>query len=229
MSTPRKVFVSISVVALLLGCDFLTDLMGGGAPTESPPPPPSDTPAVVLSPTETFEPPLLSDTPSAIPTPLPSISAPLRPPGWPCYDDDWGFGFTICYPPEAILTESPPGMARIDLPIVEGTNLRGKWVDIVVIRGAPTCPTSTTPGRHSQENVWINGLEFTRARGGDAGVGNVWEWVEYSTAWGDTCVRLTFVLHSGNPMMYDPPIPEFDPEAESAIFDAILATFMWWG
>jgi len=233
MLRPRKLALSIAAAALLLGCNFLTDLIGGAAPTEAPPAPPAlpaDTPVSLPEPTDTTELPFLPvETAVGLPTPFSTSGAPVSTADWPCYRNDWDFGFTVCYPPDATLTDIPPDMARIDLPVAPGTNLGEKWLDLVVLSGAATCPPAAFPAGDPVTTLTINGQEFLRDSGADAGAGSVWEWVGYSTAMGDTCVRLTFTLRSGNPMMYDPPIPEFDPAAETAVFEAILSTFSWWG
>jgi hypothetical protein len=63
--------------------------------------------------------------------------------------------------------------------------------------------------------------------GSDAGAGNYYDFTAYTTTQGDTCVSLSFVLHSTAAQNYTPPLPEFDRNAESAVFEQIVATFQW--
>jgi hypothetical protein len=214
------------LIPLVLAIPVLACVIFEGGPTEPPAPLPSETPAIEPS----LAPPPPTDTLPALP---PTIELPTEgpgPAGWPCYSNEWAFPFTICYPPDATLTEAPPDQVRIDLPVAPGTNLIEKWLEILVSTGAPEC-SGPLGGGEPPEVVSIMGpyneLEFLRESGSEGAAGSRYEWVGYSTAWGDTCVSLTFVLHSG--VMFDPPLPEFDLAAESAIFDMILATFYWWG
>ena len=213
------------LIPLILMLPLLACTIFGGTPSEMPAPAPSETPAIEPSP-----PPPPTDTLPALPPTIELPTAEPEPAGWPCYSNEWAFPFTVCYPPDATLTETPPDQARIGLPVAPGTNLFEKWLDILVTTGAPEC-SGPLGGSAPTEVVPIQGpyneLEFLRESGAEGAAGSVYEWVSYSTAWGDTCVSLMFVLHSG--VMFDPPLPEFDPIAERAIFDVILSTFYWWG
>jgi hypothetical protein len=222
MHTHKPRLVPLVLILPLIACSIFE-----GTPTEAPAPPPTEAPPLEHTP---LPPP--SEAPPVIP---PTIEIPTLEPDtgdWPCYSNEWAFPFTLCYPPDGSLEETPPNEARIDLPVEPGTNLGEKWVEILVTQGQSEC-SGPHGGAGPSETVTIQGpyntLDFLRESGGDAGVGNIWEWVAYSTVWGDTCVSLTFLLHSGNIMNYVPPIPEFDRDAESAVFDEILATFYWWG
>jgi hypothetical protein len=222
MHTHKARLIPILLILPLIACSIFE-----GTPTEEPAPPLSDTPPAEPSP---LPPP--SEAPPAIP---PTIEIPTVGPvtgDWPCYSNESAFAFTICYPPDAGLIPLSPSNARIDLSIAPDTNLAEKWLEIIVSEAADECSGphgSTEP----PETVTIAGpyneMDFLRESGGDAGAGNFYEWVSYSTSWSGTCVSLTFTLHSTNPLFYDPPIAEFDRAAESAIFDEILATFYWWG
>jgi hypothetical protein len=73
----------------------------------------------------------------------------------------------------------------------------------------------------------INGISFLKQTGGDAGAGNLHEWVAYSTLKNNDCISMDFVLHSLNPGNFATPIPVFDKAAESAVFTQVMSTFSW--
>src|SRR5678815_4498755 len=77
------------------------------------------------------------------------------------------------------------------------------------------------------ETVVFNGIPFFKQIGGDANVGNLHEWVGYSTLKNNACISMDFVLHSLGAGAFDPPIPEFDKVAESAVFTQVMSTFVW--
>src|SRR5678815_5575569 len=77
------------------------------------------------------------------------------------------------------------------------------------------------------ETVVFNGIPFFKQIGGDANVGNLHEWVGYSTLKNNACISMDFVLHSLGAGAFDPPVPEFDKAAESAVFTQVMSTFVW--
>jgi hypothetical protein len=81
------------------------------------------------------------------------------------------------------------------------------------------------PGSFQSLPATINGLSFVRESGQDAGAGNFYDWVAYSTLKGTNCISLSFVLHSTNPGNYPTPPPTFDMAAESAVFSTIMSTY----
>jgi hypothetical protein len=217
MSSRTRLLATVGILLVLLACGPLPGPVAPETPAE--PPTSTGVPPSPVPPTEVAP-------PEAVPT---STSSPASvPDGWLCYSNEWADPFTVCYPPDATLTESPPDAARVDLSIVPGTNLSEKWLEVAVFPSMTTCSGPYGPGPGPLEAVTINGLEFTRDTGGDAGAGNYYTWESYSTTRGDTCVALTFVLHSTNPLAWATPIPEFDQAAEAEVFQRILATFFWW-
>jgi len=142
------------------------------------------------------------------------------------------YGFEFKYPKGSSISNQSDIHARFTLPILTtGTNLSEKYVDMSVIENASTCKSPDVGGEVSgSENVTINGVQFLRETGAGVAAGNLYEFVAYSTkSTSNTCVSLTFVLHSFNPDNTTPPTPEFDKAAESAIFDTIINTFDWTG
>jgi len=140
------------------------------------------------------------------------------------------YGFVFKYPKEATISNQSDIHARINLPVVSGTNLSEKYVDMSVLSGASTCKSPDIGGQPSAtENVTINGIQFLKEMGQGVAAGNTYEYLAYSSMSNNNCVSLTFVLHSFNPGNTNPPTPEFDKAAESAIFNTIINTFDWTG
>jgi hypothetical protein len=75
--------------------------------------------------------------------------------------------------------------------------------------------------------VTINGISFAKQTGQGAAAGNRYDWTAYSTVTSpnNACVSLVFILHSANQGNFNPTPPAFDPAAESAVFDTIMATY----
>jgi len=121
--------------------------------------------------------------------------------------------------------------ARVDLPITAGTNLVEKYLEITASEGAPQCTSPEAqgfePAAIPTQQVRLQSLGFIRQEGREGAAGNHYQWVAYSITRGDVCVSMGFVLHSTNPENYATPPPEFDPQKEAEIFDAIVATFRW--
>jgi hypothetical protein len=93
------------------------------------------------------------------------------------------------------------------------------------------CTTPLTkeelPDSLGTEIVRIDDTVWTKQSGAYIGAEDSSDFVAYSTHEGDYCAVLTFVLHSTNAQNYTPPLEEFDFEAESAVFEEIVATFYW--
>lgn len=185
------------------------------------------TPAPAVTPTALKESPtslLPGDTPTASeqPTLAPTASVPAD---WQTYTDQQ-YGFTFRYPKEGQIANQQDHAARISLPFIPGTNLAEKFIDVAVTENANPC-VSQNPGVNQSQPLTVNGIPFLEESGADAGAGQVYEWLAYSTSKNNVCVSLTFVLHSTNPGNYLTPPPLFDKAAESDIFASILATFAW--
>jgi hypothetical protein len=163
-------------------------------------------------------------------TPLPATATQSPASGLDRYFNS-KYGFEFKYPAGAPLSDQSDDHVRIALPIVTaGTNLSEKYLDVTVSQGLAVCRSPDIGGDPSTtETVTINGIQFFKESGAGAGAGNIYEFVAYSTETNNTCVSLTFILHSTNPGNYPTPPPVFDKAAESAIFDQIINTFDWTG
>ena len=121
---------------------------------------------------------------------------------------------------------------RIDLPIVPDTNLSEKYLELYVRETSDACTGVNTggypAGSFETENVMINGKNFIKQSGSDAGVGNYWHWIAYTTGRTGLCVSFEFILHYTNRYNYPTPPPEFDFDLETAVFEQIVETFDWY-
>jgi hypothetical protein len=136
------------------------------------------------------------------------------------------YGFSFKFPPGSSVASQSDNSGRIYLPLVtQGTNLGEKYVDISVVEGATTCKSPNTNAMATSQNVTINGIAFLKETGEDAGAGNLWDWIAYSTTKGTACISLTFILHSLNPGNFTTPPPVFDMNSESAVFSTIMSTY----
>ena len=164
------------------------------------------------------------------PLPCSPTATPNPTSGWESYLSE-NYGFTFKYPNGSPLSEQTDTHVRIALPIVTaGTNLSEKYVDMTVVEGANPCKSPDIGGMPATtETVTINGIQFLKESGGDAGAGNIYDYVAFSAAADGNCVSLSFVLHSLNPGNFPVPPPEFDKAVESAVFDLIIKTFDWTG
>ena len=233
VSAGDNVLTSIDYIpASLTITDDTTTPTSTSVPGESPTPSESPTPGESPMPSE-------SPVPTVSHTPTPPVEPPpvtLSPTPTPPPPDDWltytnlyyGFGFR--YPPGSeLLAGHNDTHARIDLPFAPGTNLVDKYLEVTVREDLTTCrsPLASSSMVETSESLFINGIIFLKETGGDAGAGNLYQWVAYSTTRDNDCVSLDFVLHSLNPGNYATPPPVFDFAAESAVFGQIAGTYTW--
>lgn len=146
---------------------------------------------------------------------------------WPTYTNT-KYGFQFKYPPEGQITSETEDTAHIALPIVEaGTNLKEKYLDVVVQENIDPCHSPLTSAQSTSETVTLNGITFLKETGGDGSAGSFHSWTAYSTKRGNACVSMDFVLHSTNPGVYTTPPPVYNEALESAIFDIMASTYTW--
>ena len=134
------------------------------------------------------------------------------------------YGFNFKFPPGSAISSQSDTSGRIYLPIISGTNLIEKYIDVTAVEGANPCQAPTGNPATSQ-NVTINNRTFLKETGSGVATGNIYDWVAYSLTNNNACISLTFVLHSGELGNYTTPPAEFDKAAESAVFDTIMNTF----
>lgn len=181
------------------------------------------------------------ETPAAAPATETAILAPTveptgaAPEGWLTYGDE-AAGFEVSYPDSGIpINTNPPTVGdehslRIDLPFAPDTNLSEKYLQIDARQG-DTCASPALegfePGLLQADSLTIGDLTWQRVSHEGVAAGNFYTFTAYSTARESVCVALTFVLHSFNVGNVSTPPAEYDPAAESAIFEEIVATFRW--
>lgn len=140
------------------------------------------------------------------------------------------YGFQFQYPAGGeVASGSDDTFTRIDLPFTAGTNLGEKYLEVIPALNPTVCqsPLATQSMLQTSESVVINGLPFLKQTGSDAGAGNLYQWVAYSTSRDNVCVSLDFILHSHNPGNFATPPPVFDYAAESAVFQQMVETYAW--
>jgi murein DD-endopeptidase MepM/ murein hydrolase activator NlpD len=190
-------------------------------PGESPTPVESPSPSVSETPTSPpVEPPTLTFTPTSTATPAADWLSFINSP----------YGFLFQYPSGGVLLAgNTDSYARINLPFVLGTNLKEKYLEVIVAENANPCrsPLATGSMLETSETVIINGIYFLKETGQDGGAGNLHQWIAYSTSRDNVCVSLDFVLHSLNPDNFPTPSAVFDYRAESAVFGQIVGTYRW--
>lgn len=153
-------------------------------------------------------------------------------PSWLTYTNAT-YHFKFNYPPASTIVTYTPLSARIQLPIAAGTNLVEKFMDVSVQEGAIPClsPYSDAygppPGSLVSDTQTINGIYWVIENASEGAAGSIYTWVAYSTSNGETCVSLTFVLHSHHADAYPTPLPEFNQAGESLVFSIIVSTFEW--
>ncbi len=161
-------------------------------------------------------------------TACPSVGLPN--PDWQVYCDEVN-GFYIQYPPDSSVIETDAGITHIDLPVQPGTNLGEKYVEISAASGTETCSSPLAEGYVPEaiesEDLLINGIHFVKQSGSDAGAGNYYTWIAYSTEREGVCVSFGFVLHSTNRYNYPTPPPEFNFDEETEVIGQIMDTFRW--
>jgi hypothetical protein len=161
-----------------------------------------------------------------------ATSAAANPPvassdNWPTYVNGF-YGFHLKYPPDGQILEENDIYAHIQLTFAQGTTLTDKYLEVNVNPYAESCESQEYGADPSTtEQLQIHGLDWLKEFGSSGGAGSSHEWIAYSTFQAGVCVNLNFFIISSN--MYDPPPPDFDRDAETAVFAEIVSTFEWLG
>ena len=136
------------------------------------------------------------------------------------------YRFRFSLPSGAKIESQSDNDGYVTLPIVTaGTNLREKYIQILVVEGLTPCVSPAMQNPTSSENVTINNIQFLKQSGQDAGAGQRYDWTAYSTTYNNACISLAFVLHSVNPGVYATQPPVFDMAKETEVIGATMATY----
>lgn len=138
------------------------------------------------------------------------------------------FQFQFQYPPEGQVSNQQADGVYIGLPVVPGTNLVSKYLQVRAVAPASSC-SGLSGGVGSTEPVTFNGIAFNRSTGESQGAGQIRQVVSYYTVKGNVCVGMDFVLHSGTLGAFPTSIVQFNFDAESAVFAEMMSTFAWLG
>lgn len=199
---------------------------------------PANTPTATVTPlatqvsasTLTFTP--MPVIPSETPTPVFTATAPP-----PVYAEqltytNQRYGFQFRYPSNSVVGALQDTYARINLPIISGTNLIEKYLEVTVFENLSTCTSPLTngyvPGTVATQTLTsLTGIQFVKESGQEGAAGQTYAWVAYSTTKGTACISMNFVLHSANPLNYPVPPPTYNKDIESAVFLDIVSAFGW--
>lgn len=171
---------------------------------------PTPTPTATGTPTST---PTATATPTAVDTS-----------GWNTYVNS-ARGFTFKFPPGTTTEGLSDSGGRINLPFTAGTNLVDKRMDLSIVEGVNPCTAPNNNPMGAKENVTFNGIAFLKQTWEEGATSHRGDNTAYSTAKGDACITLNFLLWSVVPEVVQTPPPRYDPMAESAVFTTILSTY----
>jgi hypothetical protein len=165
-------------------------------------------------------------------TPEPTFTATVTPPvdpGQLIYANQ-KYGFQFTYPASSVFSTSQDNFAHLNLPFTSGTNLVEKYLEVTIFENVAACTSPLTNGLapgsfESQPMAGLNGIQFVRESAQESALGNVYDWVAYSTTKGTACISLNFVLHSTNNNPVPP--PPYNKDLESAVFLDIVSSFNW--
>jgi len=114
---------------------------------------------------------------------------------------------------------------RLYLPIIAGTNLVQKLLDVNVGENVSSCNVSGTHRVDTSENVTFNGIQFLKETWSEGATSHMGDFTVYSTNKGNACISLSFLLWSVVPEVMETPPPVFNRAAESAVFSTIMSTY----
>ena len=176
--------------------------------------------AVTPTPTATLA---MTATPTASLTPTPTAAG-SDTTGWNTYiNNTYSFSFRV--PPGSTVASRSGTGGRVVLPFTAGTNLRQKLLDVNVAEGVSPCKSPGTHPTDTSGNVTFNGIQFLKETWSEGATSHMGDFTAYSTAKGNACITLSFLLWSVVPGVTETPPPVFDRAAESAVFTTIMSTY----
>jgi hypothetical protein len=158
-------------------------------------------------------------TPTASPTPIATDTT-----GWNTYVNG-ARAFTFKFPSGSTTEDLSDTGGRINLPFTAGTNLRDKRLDVSIVEGVSPCKAPGSNPMAVTENLTFNGIPFLMQTWEEGATSHRGDNTAYSTAKGNACITLNFLLWSVVPEVVQTPPPVFDRVAESAAFTTIMSTY----
>lgn len=154
---------------------------------------------------------------------------------WPVYVNN-KYKFMFYYPPEGKIKSETNNHIRIDLPALEGTDLREKYltIDAVENEGDSDCAPLTkkwSPGMDDtvqKRKVRINDYVFLKESDGEGGAGSYLQCISYSISRLNLCVSIAINLFfSAHGNYYPLIIPRLDKDTEIMVATLVANTFKW--
>jgi hypothetical protein len=148
---------------------------------------------------------------------------------WAVYHDEAG-NFSFRYPSIGSMSKQEDGTIQIDLPIVEGTNLRQKKLLVHFKNNGDfsSAPLKDMWHIDSTKYVDILGLKFLVESAWDAGMMKSHEWVAYTTMKQESVVTISLYLRSISPGVFTPgDITHVDLVAEKELILYVVTSFNW--
>ncbi|HEU0294928.1 MAG TPA: toll/interleukin-1 receptor domain-containing protein [Anaerolineales bacterium] len=148
-----------------------------------------------------------------------------------CVNDKYKFMFR--YPSEGKIKIQSDSHVRIDLPRLEGTNLREKYLTIDSVESEDCAPLTKKwlpdmADAVQKRKVIINNLVFLKESDGEGAAGSYLECVSYSISRPNLCVSIAInLLFSAHGNYYPLLIPRLDRDAEIMIATLVANTFTW--
>jgi hypothetical protein len=165
-----------------------------------------------------------TQTPTSTPTSTPTATAPPSN-GWSSYQNS-RYGFSFQFPPGSSVAGLSDTGGRIYLPFASGTNLSKKYLDVSVTEGLNPCHNPNSNPTIPSTSVTFNGIQFLKETWLEGVTSHLADWTAYSTLKGNACIGMSFLLWSVDPGAMATPPPVYDRAAESAVFTAIMSTFV---
>lgn len=147
---------------------------------------------------------------------------------WPIYMNK-KYGFSVHYPLAGTILHENNDVVHIDLPLLRGTNLKGKYMTIHFSEsGILASPFNHDLPPFELNNVEILGQRYLRESDSDGGAGMLQEWTSYSTSRENKIVTVSMILTTTSYQLYLPELlPRIDLAAERETLLFVLSTFSW--
>jgi hypothetical protein len=153
--------------------------------------------------------------------------------------DNWStlvndkYKFSLRYPPDGKITNQTENHIRIELPRIDGTNLRQKYLTIDYVEDKNCSPITAdwSPDmvdKIQKRKVKINDNIFLKESDRDGAAGKYRNRISYSTTRLNICVSITInLIFTAHDNYYPLIIPRLDSDAEIMVGALVANTFTW--